>query len=419
MIEKRLFDAWGNIAQVQDGAGNTITGLTVLDRGYTGHEHLQSVGLINMNGRVYDPKLHRFLQPDNFVQDPYNTQSYNRYGYCWNNPLKYTDPSGEWFWMAFAVGAIVGAVSGGAGYAAQAIQTGNWSWGQFGISVLGGAIIGGVSGGYASMSCTVTSNALINAFASGLIAGMMPVYGVQVGDWSFSVSPAIAFGTGGAPIGIAGGVGYSDGRKWSFSVNTTARVSAYTLGGGFSYSDGTNTYSAGFTNFGGKDPQNNWMVGYSSGDFSFKMTNDAFVGGDKARTAAAEIGIGSYSYGFNLYTTSPPDSEYHSKEPNRKGGNEDYISPIWSSSATSKKNQGKPFYTYTSGKRIFAGMYIGVRRGNHIQRLGYDGPEVQDLFQNGIHKNVVKGPYFNTNLGSLPSVFQQNFTYNPLTLYSN
>jgi RHS repeat-associated protein len=95
VLEKRLFDAWGNVAKVQDGAGNTLNGLTILDRGYTGHEHLQSVGLIHMNGRLYDAKLHRFLQPDNFVQDPTNTQNFNRYGYVLNNPLKYTDPSGE------------------------------------------------------------------------------------------------------------------------------------------------------------------------------------------------------------------------------------------------------------------------------------------------------------------------------------
>lgn len=93
--EKRLFDAWGSIAKVQDGAGNTLAGLTILDRGYTGHEHIQSVGLINMNGRLYDNKLHRFLQPDNNIQEPFNTQNYNRYGYVLNNPLKYNDPSGE------------------------------------------------------------------------------------------------------------------------------------------------------------------------------------------------------------------------------------------------------------------------------------------------------------------------------------
>lgn len=61
-----------------------------------------------MNGRLYDPKLHRFMQPDNFVQDPYNTQNYNRYGYCWNNPLRYTDVSGEW--IHIVAGAVIGGV---------------------------------------------------------------------------------------------------------------------------------------------------------------------------------------------------------------------------------------------------------------------------------------------------------------------
>ncbi len=101
VVEKRLFDAWGSLISVQNGAGVALTGLTVLHRGYTGHEHLQSVALINMNGRIYDPKLHRFLQPDNNIQEPFNTQNYNRYSYVLNNPLKYTDPSGE-FWGFFA-----------------------------------------------------------------------------------------------------------------------------------------------------------------------------------------------------------------------------------------------------------------------------------------------------------------------------
>lgn len=117
IVEKRIFDAWGAVAKVQDGSGNTLAGLTLLDRGYTGHEHLQSVGLINMNGRIYDPKLHRFLQPDNNIQDPFNTQSYNRYGYVVNNPLKFTDPSGEiWgFVLGFAASLYVhgGSASGG------------------------------------------------------------------------------------------------------------------------------------------------------------------------------------------------------------------------------------------------------------------------------------------------------------------
>lgn len=65
-------------------------------RGFTGHEHLPEFGLINMNGRLYDPLLGRFLSPDNNVQMPDFSQSFNRYSYAFNNPLIYTDPDGEW-----------------------------------------------------------------------------------------------------------------------------------------------------------------------------------------------------------------------------------------------------------------------------------------------------------------------------------
>jgi RHS repeat-associated protein len=65
-----------------------------LTRGFTGHEHLDQVGLIHMGGRVYDPEIGRFLSPDPFVQFPASTQGFNRYAYVGNNPLSYTDPSG-------------------------------------------------------------------------------------------------------------------------------------------------------------------------------------------------------------------------------------------------------------------------------------------------------------------------------------
>lgn len=95
--EKRLFDAWGYLVKLTNGTGTALGAFAILDRGYTGHEHLLGVGLINMNARLYDPILHRFLAPDNFVQDPSNSQNFNRYGYVLNNPLKYTDKSGEFF----------------------------------------------------------------------------------------------------------------------------------------------------------------------------------------------------------------------------------------------------------------------------------------------------------------------------------
>ena len=104
MIEQRVFDAWGNLIKLIDQNGQYVlnNGQTLIanynmfmDRGFTGHEHLFGVGLINMNGRLYDPKLHRFLMPDNNLQDPTNSQNFNRYGYVLNNPLMYIDPSGE------------------------------------------------------------------------------------------------------------------------------------------------------------------------------------------------------------------------------------------------------------------------------------------------------------------------------------
>ena len=67
---------------------------TTFDRGFCMHEHYRDFGLINMNGRMYDPLVGRMLSPDIVIQNPEYSQSYNRYSYCFNNPLRFTDPSG-------------------------------------------------------------------------------------------------------------------------------------------------------------------------------------------------------------------------------------------------------------------------------------------------------------------------------------
>ncbi|MCI9844631.1 RHS repeat-associated core domain-containing protein [Flavobacterium pectinovorum] len=116
-VERRQFDAWGNLTKLQKNgvaitlpANGTGAALMMLDRDYTSHEHLAEVGLIHMNGRLYDPVLRSFLMPDNFIQQPENTQNYNRYAYVLNNPLMYTDPSGEIaFLAAVGIGAAIAA----------------------------------------------------------------------------------------------------------------------------------------------------------------------------------------------------------------------------------------------------------------------------------------------------------------------
>ncbi|WP_449302576.1 RHS repeat domain-containing protein [Pseudoxanthomonas mexicana] len=67
---------------------------TLTPRGFTGHEMVDGMQVIHMNGRIYDPQLGRFLQPDPVIQEPTNAQSWNAYTYVFNNPLAYTDPGG-------------------------------------------------------------------------------------------------------------------------------------------------------------------------------------------------------------------------------------------------------------------------------------------------------------------------------------
>ena len=91
------FDAWGRKRNPENWTYDDIPEYFPLSRGYTGHEHLDKFGLINMNGRMYDASLCRFLSPDPYVQMPDYSQNFNRYSYALNNPLVYTDPSGEFF----------------------------------------------------------------------------------------------------------------------------------------------------------------------------------------------------------------------------------------------------------------------------------------------------------------------------------
>ena len=91
------FDAWGKRRNPTTWTYYESTSTIpnpMFDRGYTMHEHLDAFKLINMNGRIYDPVIARFLSPDPLIQFPEYSQSYNSYSYVLNNPLRFTDPSG-------------------------------------------------------------------------------------------------------------------------------------------------------------------------------------------------------------------------------------------------------------------------------------------------------------------------------------
>jgi RHS repeat-associated protein len=97
-LQQMDYDAFGkrrNLWSLDELASVEFSPLNQLTTtGFTGHEMLDGVGLIHMQGRVYDPKLGRFLSADPYVTEMTNTQNLNRYSYVYNNPLTLTDPSG-------------------------------------------------------------------------------------------------------------------------------------------------------------------------------------------------------------------------------------------------------------------------------------------------------------------------------------
>jgi hypothetical protein len=125
-----------------------------------------------MNGRVYDPELGRFLSPDPNVQFVADLQSYNRYSYAANNPLRYADPTGYFFSGTFdflvnigisiaAIGICAGSEGAGCTFAfsmlaaiyntTSAVHAGQ-GWGQAIETSLMGMAVGGVVGGFSAIT---------------------------------------------------------------------------------------------------------------------------------------------------------------------------------------------------------------------------------------------------------------------------
>jgi hypothetical protein len=191
-----------------------------------------------MNGRVYDPLLGRFLSPDNYVQMPDFSQNFNRYAYCFNNPLVYTDPDGEFVIIAIAVGAVVGAYIGGAAAEGWQWNPTKWEWDAdtwkgigvgavigaaagYGASFLGPAVATGLqSAGFTSASATISGYT-----ATGFVAGGAAGYGAGFsggmlhsnGDWDYAHKSGIhglkLGATAGSAVGLVYGLASPEGRE--------------------------------------------------------------------------------------------------------------------------------------------------------------------------------------------------------------
>ena len=275
------FDAWGRRAAPATGEPLADSAAKAFDRcettrGFTDHEMLDEVGVVHMNGRIYDPLIARFLQADPYVQFPGDLQSWNRYSYVMNNPLAFTDPSGHFIGPLAALAArtlvahlahrhlfsqvpLLGAVTGiylcsqsvvacidFAAHSAYA-QTGSFSaalkaGAVQGISAAAFNAVGSGPFGYAPGD--KAGQLLLNAAANGLVGGVMRElqggrfgHGFLASGASALAKPAIhaAFGTAaaGKPYRIAaraaigGTLSSATGGKFVNGAVTAAFAQAY------------------------------------------------------------------------------------------------------------------------------------------------------------------------------------------------
>ncbi len=314
------YDPWG----VQVVNRNDIN----FARGYCGHEMLNDFQLINMNGRMYDPVLGRFLSPDNYVQMPTSAQGFNRYSYCLNNPLKYIDPDGEFVFSLFLgpVGAVIdaacwGAVIGGASYTVSvAISHGgfnNWNWGQFGKSLGFGAISGAVSfgigegfqalGNIAGNIGTPIIQGITHGIASGSISvleGGNFLQGLVSGtfsSWAGSGYDAIGFG---GQLGTTSMLGFGA---------LSGGIGSWVSGGNFLHGVAIGALTSGLNHLQHKTEEYKFFHRlrrhYNKGtgeDFNIKPDEFKYLikKGDIDFTNAKDIGDGYYSATINFYNSS-------------------------------------------------------------------------------------------------------------------
>jgi len=434
VVQTLSYDAWGNRRNPLTGVNYTTTPTGLLfARGYTGHEHVDMFGLINMNGRFYDPALGMFISPDNYVQAPDFSQNFNRYTYCYNNPLMYTDPTGYWTgWDDL----VVGTVGFFYGYISYGIANDDWGWNAVGAGALsaGSFLLSYYSGGANSWNSAVNAalssgmegggalaaNAALNfsgrMIAGNLINSFLPAYTFPVSsNMSVTIGPAYTFGSTQSGLGLGVSMNYQyEGLNASIGVRFMKYGANY---GGSSketmkfwavgYDDGTSGifYSNTYYDSGGTS-QELGAIGYRYKDFSFTYQNDYMFGlpadgGDRFRTAAAQVSWRDFSAGVNLFTGDPGLKD---RQIDNINGHDTYITGL------NGENPNK----YRAGVG-----YVGY--GN--MKYGINSEKFRNNVQNKFaHDRLIywitgdKSPYFQV-LDITPSGYFSIGTSHPYTLW--
>ncbi|MDL2323157.1 hypothetical protein LJC52_04130 [Bacteroidales bacterium OttesenSCG-928-A17] len=405
-IEEYAYDPWGNRRNPSNWTSSDIRTSFLIHRGYTMHEHLDHFGLINMNGRVYDPRAGMFLSPDPYIQAPGDWLNYNRYSYCMNNPLMYTDPDGEIFGIFLR-----------------------------GLSFIGGSLSNLIHGvNNPIKSAWNNSGNLVNGVSNSL---QFPVFS--------NSNTLVTLGLDPLGLGLGGSVVHKSGSK----ITSSSRFGLSLLGGpyvnaGISYTNkdfnmsagigaGTNHWGWNASASGGKhglglglgqtyygnaigpDGLSNSQTvgGYSIlwDGGSFRIENDVFAfknKNDRWRTNAWELTFGDFSVGSYIYTNDG------NKASNGQlaGADENCESAIWG------RNPHKDHGTWNNGRVYSSPLWVGYRVGNRISRIGFSHSSFQDLQQNGIHTTGFGKQNFYRMYDEFKSgLYLYSGHYNPFSLW--
>ncbi|CAG5072957.1 hypothetical protein DYBT9623_04491 [Dyadobacter sp. CECT 9623] len=240
LVKEFSYDAWGKRRELNGAPASSVYTLGAGDeRGFTSHEHYDLFDIVDMNGRIYDSTLGRFLSPDPFIQDISNLQNFNRYSYALNNPLTYIDPSGYFHIGGFSFPNPFNAIRDIARYVAAPLvgiaAFSDWAWEKgskwlkenwktvliVAVVVAASALTGGAlgvafaAGGPYALWGAVISGA-VGGFAGGFTGTLMS--GGTLGD-------AFKSGGKGAALGaVSAGLTYGVGS--TASAVTEAQVSS-------------------------------------------------------------------------------------------------------------------------------------------------------------------------------------------------
>jgi hypothetical protein len=178
---------------------------------------------------MYDPNTGRMLSADNFVNGSSATQAYNRYSYAANNPLSYNDPTGEIVWAPIIVGAVIGAYSGGVMSNGGEFNPTKWNFqkGSTWKYMVGGAIVGGLSGaaGYAVATSGMPAATNTAALVAGSFTNSMGMHILSGGRTPVSVSFGVgSYDFNSAKVGYLGDPENSAMESMAYSLGALANV---------------------------------------------------------------------------------------------------------------------------------------------------------------------------------------------------